>query len=296
MLCGIRSLCGRDPTQRVCTAKCSPSLSTRMRRYLSICVKLCSCVIPLALHQRLSHNECMQSDTNKILIVDDDPDIREMLSELLDEEGFQIQSVSDPVLMDAAIDQFVPDLILLDLMLPNENGLALCQRLRTTITTPIIMVTAKASEIDRVVGLEIGADDYITKPFSKRELIARVRAVLRRGTHELPLRKSVLAFKDFVINLEARTLKTRVGDVIPLTSAEFDLLACFVGDPQKVLSRDHLLRTVLRRKSDLFDRSVDTLVSRLRKKIERPEDDEKIIATIRQQGYLFTPKVQPAAQ
>jgi two-component system OmpR family response regulator len=262
---------------------------------LSICVKLCICVILLAQLMSLSHNKRMQSDTNKILIVDDDPDIREMLSELLEEEGFRTQSVSDPVSIDTAIAQFEPDLILLDLMLPNESGLTICQRLRTNIATPIIMVTAKASEIDRVVGLEIGADDYITKPFSKRELIARVRAVLRRGAHELAVQPSMFAFKDLLIDLDSRTLKTLAGELIPLTSAEFDLLACFVGAPQKVLSRDHLLRTVLRRKSDLFDRSVDTLVSRLRKKIERPEDDEKIIATIRQQGYLFTPKVQPAA-
>ena len=240
----------------------------------------------------------MSAQQTKILVVDDDDDIRGLLIGFLIDEGFGATGVADAPNMDAAIARERPDLVVLDLMLPGEDGLSICRRLRSTSAIPVIMLTARSAEVDRIVGLEIGADDYVTKPFSKRELVARIRSVLRRGGQptELNPPKAVLCFNQYIVDINARRISDQTGRDISLTGAEFDLLACFLQSPQRVLSRDQLLDKVHGRNSDPFDRSIDTLVSRLRKKIEVTSDRERLIATIRNHGYLFTPTVQIAQQ
>jgi DNA-binding response OmpR family regulator len=240
----------------------------------------------------------MNTQQAKILVVDDDDDIRGLLIGFLAEEGFGPTGVPDATSMDAAIARERPDLIVLDQMLPGEDGLSICRRLRSTSDIPVIMLTARSGEVDRIVGLEIGADDYVTKPFSKRELVARIRSVLRRSgpPQELNPPKAVLRFNHFTVDVNARRMTDQSGRDIALTGAEFDLLVCFLHSPQRVLSRDQLLDKVHGRNADPFDRSIDTLVSRLRKKIEVASDNERLIATIRNHGYLFTPTVQIVSQ
>jgi two-component system OmpR family response regulator len=236
----------------------------------------------------------MGAEPAKILVVDDDDDIRGLLIGVLSEEGFATRGVPDAGRMDAAIALERPDLVILDLMLPGEDGLSICRRLRAASSIPVIMLTARSAEVDRIVGLELGADDYVTKPFSKRELVARIRSVLRRGGPPAGRNppQEVLRFHQYTVDVNARRLSDASGRDIALTSAEFDLLVCFVQAPQRVLSRDLLLEKVHQRRGDPFDRSIDTLVSRLRKKIEAASDNERLIATIRSHGYLFTPTVQ----
>jgi two-component system OmpR family response regulator len=239
----------------------------------------------------------MNAQQTKILIVDDDDDIRGLLTSFLAEAGFIATGVSDAASMDVAISRDRPDLVILDLMLPGEDGLSICRRLRSASAIPVIMLTARSAEVDCIVGLEIGADDYVTKPFSKRELLARIRSVLRRGSRtELNPPKTVFRFNQYTIDVNARRISDQSGRDVALTGAEFDLLACFVKSPQRVLSRDQLLDAVHGRNADPFDRSIDTLVSRLRKKIEVESDQDRLIATIRNHGYLFTPTVQIVSQ
>ena len=246
---------------------------------------------------RLNTFGLMSTQHTKILIVDDDDDIRGLLIGFLSEEGFSATGASDASSMDAAIARDRPDLVVLDLMLPGEDGLSICRRLRSASAIPVIMLTARSAEVDRIVGLEIGADDYVTKPFSKRELLARIRSVLRRGGPvELNPPKAMLRFNQYTVDLNARRITGQSGQDVALTGAEFDLLACFVQSPHRVLSRDRLLDQVHGRNADPFDRSIDTLVSRLRKKIEGPDDQDRLIATIRNHGYLFTPTVQVVSQ
>ncbi|NJM33388.1 MAG: response regulator [Rhodomicrobium sp.] len=239
----------------------------------------------------------MNARHTKILVVDDDDDIRNLLVDFLTDEGFNASGASDALNMDAAIARDRPDLVVLDLMLPGEDGLSICRRLRSASAIPVIMLTARSAEVDRIVGLEIGADDYVTKPFSKRELLARIRSVLRRsGRTEPNPPKSVFRFNQYTIDIKARRICDQSGCDVALTGAEFDLLACFVQSPQRVLSRDQLIDAVHGRNADPFDRSIDTLVSRLRRKIELASDQDRLIATIRNHGYLFTPIVQIVSQ
>ncbi|WP_119269681.1 response regulator [Taklimakanibacter deserti] len=231
-----------------------------------------------------------------ILIVEDDSDIRRLVSELLRKEGFGVETAEDASGMDAVFSRLRPDLVILDLMLPGEDGLSICRRIRQKDLLPILMLTAKSDEIDRVIGLEMGADDYLVKPFGPRELLARVRALLRRAQAEprpAPLRR--LAFDRFVIDLDARQVSDASGGTLTLTSAEFDLLACFVQRPRRVLSRDQILDWIRGRSTDPFDRTVDMLVSRLRKKLDAASPGSSLISTVRNGGYLFTApvKVQP---
>jgi len=228
-----------------------------------------------------------------ILIVEDDPDIRRLVAELLRKEGFAVEEAEDATAMDAALMRLRPDLMILDLMLPGEDGLSICRRIRVKDPLPILMLTAKSDEIDRVVGLEIGADDYLVKPFGPRELLARVRAVLRRASAlpaDPPARR--FAFDRFVIDFDARRVADGAGAVLVLTSAEFDLLACFVQRPRRVLTRDQILDWTRGRAADPFDRTVDMLVSRLRKKLEAVSPQSDLISTVRNSGYLFTAQVK----
>ncbi|MEO1494812.1 MAG: response regulator transcription factor [Pseudomonadota bacterium] len=235
----------------------------------------------------------MTSGRQSILLVDDDPEIRRLLGDFLAREGFELETASDAVEMDSALGRMRPDLILLDLMLPGEDGVSICRRLSRDGAPPIIMLTAKNDEIDRILGLEMGADDYVAKPFAPRELLARIRAVLRRAaTAPQPQGNRRLAFDRFIIDLDARHLCDPAGIPVALTSGEFDLLACFVQRPRRVLSRDQILDQLRGRGAEPFDRSVDMLVSRLRRKMAAAGCETELISTVRNSGYLLTTGVQ----
>jgi len=232
-----------------------------------------------------------------ILLVEDDREIRTLLSDFLAGEGFDVEVADGGESMDRVLARRAPDLVILDLMLPGEDGLSICRRLRARGNLPILILTAKTDETERIVGLELGADDYLGKPFNPRELLARVRAILRRasggGPVEPPRRR--LAFGSFVADLDARYLET-VGSVrVPLTSAEFDLLACLIERPRRVLSRDQLLDWTRGRTADPLDRTIDVTVSRLRRKLESVDPSATtLIATVRNGGYLFAADVREA--
>ena len=231
-----------------------------------------------------------------ILIVDDHRGIRDLVSRALSKEGFRISTAADGAAMRKLLADSRIDLILLDLMLPGEDGLSICRGLRAESNIPIIMLTAKGDEVDRVVGLEMGADDYLPKPFGSRELIARIKAVLRRSperaaaTHSAP-RPKRYRFEGWVLDTGARELLREDGVTLPLSTGEYDLLIALVERPQRVLSRDQLLDLARGRSSIALDRSIDTQVSRLRKKLERDPGDPKIIRTVWGGGYMFTPTV-----
>lgn len=236
----------------------------------------------------------MQSSPH-ILIVDDHREIRELVSRALVKEGFRISVAADgremrKVMADAHI-----DLIILDLMLPGEDGLSLCRGLRAQSAIPIIMLTAKGDEIDRVVGLELGADDYVSKPFGSRELIARIRAVLRRSENdaasEQTRRARQYCFDRWRLDTGTRELQREDGIAVPLSTGEFDLLLALIERPGRVLSRDQLLDLARGRTAGSFDRSIDTQVSRLRKKLEVDPAEPKIIKTVWGGGYMFVPEV-----
>ncbi|MEM8792660.1 MAG: response regulator transcription factor [Pseudomonadota bacterium] len=228
-----------------------------------------------------------------ILIVDDDPDIRTLVAEFLGREGLDFEQAENAEAMDAVLGRVRPDLIVLDLMLPGEDGLSICRRLRAAAGPPILMLTAKSDEIDRVVGLEMGADDYLVKPFGPRELLARIRAVLRRvSEHPAEAPSYRYAFDAFIVDLDARQIVDVDGRSVTLTSGEFDLLSCFIQRPRRVLSRDQILAQLRGRGAEPFDRTVDMLISRLRRKLAAVSPDTELISTVRNSGYLFTPMVK----
>jgi two-component system, OmpR family, response regulator len=229
-----------------------------------------------------------------ILFVEDDRDIRTLLADFLVREGFGVEVAEDGAAADRALARMQPDLVILDIMLPDEDGLSVCRRLRARSAVPIIMLTAKSDDIDRIVGLELGADDYVGKPFNPRELLARIRAVLRRTdrTASAPEARRRRSFATFIVDLDARSVDTRDGERVPLTSAEFDLLACFVERPRRVLTRDQLLDWTRGRSAEPFDRTIDVTVSRLRKKLERADPAAAaLVTTVRNGGYLFSAEV-----
>ncbi|MEM6549411.1 MAG: response regulator transcription factor [Pseudomonadota bacterium] len=232
-----------------------------------------------------------------ILVVDDDPEIRRLVAEFLSREGLDVEDAEDAAAMDAVMARRRPDLLVLDLMMPGEDGLSVCRRLRAAGGPAILMLTAKSDEIDRVVGLELGADDYLVKPFGPRELLARIRAVPRRTGERTEgiSRSRRFAFDSFVVDLDARQLTDDTGTLVTLTSGEFDLLACFVERPRRVLSRDQILDRLRGRGAEPFDRTVDMLVSRLRRKLATTSRGIELISTVRNGGYLFTATVRSAA-
>lgn len=239
---------------------------------------------------------CLMDNSPHILIVDDDREIRDLLGRFLEKHGCRVTTVPDGRAMRAAMGDWNIDLIVLDLMLPGEDGLTLCRELRAHSAMPIIMLTAMGEETDRIVGLEMGADDYVPKPFSPRELLARIKAVLRRAgerAEALPVRDGqVLQFAGWALDLARRRLQSPNGAVVLLTGGEFELLTAFVEHPQRVLSRDQLLDFTRGRSAAPFDRSIDIQVSRLRRKIEPDSHDPELIKTVRGGGYLFTPSVE----
>lgn len=228
----------------------------------------------------------------RILIIEDDPEIRELVHDYLARQGFRTEAGDGG----AALDRFRatfgdPDLIVLDVMLPGEDGLSICRRVRAVSRVPILMLTAKGEDIDRIVGLEIGADDYMAKPFNPRELVARIRAILRRNEPQ-PVARRRLAMAGLTIDLDARSVTHHTQGPVELTSAEFDLLECFITRPGRVLSRDQLMDWTRGRRAEAFDRTIDVQVSRLRKKIET--GGEPLIKTIRNSGYILSLPVEEA--
>jgi two-component system, OmpR family, response regulator len=231
-----------------------------------------------------------------ILIVDDHREIRDLVSRALTKEGFRVSTAADGRAMQKVMADGRIDLILLDLMLPSEDGLSLCRTLRAESNVPIIMLTAKGEEVDRVIGLEMGADDYLSKPFGSRELVARIKAVLRRSKGKMSKEDSEQPPKSYHfdrwgLDTGARALLRDDGVTVPLSTGEYDLLIALVERPQRVLNRDQLLDLARGRSAAGLDRSIDTQVSRLRKKLETDPGDPKIIKTVWGGGYMFTPAV-----
>ena len=236
----------------------------------------------------------MNTRTPHILVVDDDREIRRLVARFLAENGLRVTAAADGREADEALAAGRFDLVVLDLMLPGEDGISIARRLRKTSDLPILMLTARGSETDRIVGLEIGADDYLTKPFSPRELLARIRAVLRR-TAERPqesTKNPYFRFAGWIVDVQKRELRRPDGALVPTTDAEFDLLAAFVERPQRVLSREQLLDLARGRQAQLFDRSIDVAVMRLRRKIEIDPTKPEIIRTVRNGGYMFAIDVE----
>ncbi|MFV1922067.1 MAG: two-component system response regulator OmpR [Methylotenera sp.] len=232
------------------------------------------------------------SENKKILMVDDDLRMRELLQRYLTEQGFEIKTVSNSKEMDTALESESFDLLVLDLMMPGEDGLAVCRRLRSqNVITPIIMLTARGDEVDRIIGLEMGADDYLPKPFNPRELLARINAVLRRHEHSPQLNlnsKEIFTFGEFTFDAANRSL-TKDGENITITSGEFALLKVFTEHPRQPLSRDRLMQLARGRELDVFDRSIDVQVSRLRRLIEPNPAQPKFLKTMWGFGYVFIP-------
>lgn len=235
----------------------------------------------------------------RLLLVDDDEDVLELLTRFFRQHDYAVATASDGTAMFKHLERDTFDLVVLDVMLPREDGFSLCRRLRASSRVPVIMLTAMGDHTDRVVGLEIGADDYLGKPFNARELLARVKAVLRRAAE--PYRVEAAAetrpsihFADWRLDIAKRELRSADNMLVPLSAGEFDLLLAFAEHPQRVLTRDQLLDLVRGPAHDAFDRSIDVQVSRLRRKLDTDPQGASLIRTVRNGGYIFTPTVQRA--
>ncbi|MDZ4840780.1 MAG: response regulator transcription factor [Hyphomicrobium aestuarii] len=231
-----------------------------------------------------------------VLVCDDDPDLSQLLSAFLQEHGFKVTLAADGRELQRQL-RANPgvDLVILDVMLPGASGLELCRDLRATSTVPIMMLTARGDETDRIVGLEMGADDYVSKPFGPNELLARIKALLRRARMSSPSltgdRKQSFSFDGWRLDAARRELRNPDGVIIDLSAGEYDLLLAFLEAPQRVLSREHLLDVARNRPAQAFDRSIDIQVSRLRRKLGSSDDSEGLIKTVRGAGYMFVPTV-----
>ncbi len=235
-------------------------------------------------------------DAGQVLVVDDDSEIRSLLCDYLSDNGYRASAVADGNGMWAALDSNRFDVIILDLMLPGEDGLTLCRKLRSRSNVPVIMLTARGEETDRIVGLEMGADDYLPKPFNPRELLARIKSVLRRA-RSLPedLRSEdarLVRFAGWTLDPVARHLIAADGVVVPLGGAEFRLLKIFLDHPNRVLNRDQIMGLTHGRESDAFDRSIDLQVSRLRSRLRDDPKEPAIIKTVRGEGYVLAARVE----
>lgn len=228
-----------------------------------------------------------------VYLVEDDPEIRELVRGLLTREDFRCEAAPDADAFWALFDRQAPDLVILDIMMPGEDGLSICRRLQGRSRVPVLIASARGEALDRVVGLEVGADDYLGKPFEPRELVARVRALLRRGNRPTPAGSPrVLGFAGWRLDLATRELADPEGAPLELTAGEFDLLSAFLGRPRTILSRDDIMDILKGRAADVFDRSIDIQVSRLRRKLGDDPREPRLIRTIRNAGYLFTPDVE----
>jgi two-component system OmpR family response regulator len=229
-----------------------------------------------------------------ILVVDDDAELRQLLHEYLGERGYCVVLASDGKQMWEQVETNAIDLVILDLMLPGEDGLTLCRNLRSRSAIPILMLTASGDEMDRIIGLEMGADDYIHKPFIPRELLARVKNILRRAGEGAPAATAAreLHFAGWVLALDARHLVDATGIVVPLSAGEFRLLKTLAENPNRVMSRDQLLDVFSGREAGPFDRTIDVMISRLRRRLCDDGGEMALIRTIRSEGYLFATKVE----
>lgn len=235
--------------------------------------------------------------TTHVLVVDDDPALREMLHEYLSANELRVSTVASGQAMHEVLEREAIDLVVLDLRLPGEDGLQLARGLRERGNLPVVLLTGRTEEADRVMGLELGADDYVTKPFSPRELLARLRAVLRRYQVQatLPERDSArraFRFEGWELNLRTRRLHTPQGATIELSNGEFSLLVALCSAPQRVLSRDQLLSLSRLHEAEVYDRTIDVQILRLRRKIEADPSHPRLIVTQRGAGYLFAAAVQ----
>src|SRR5580698_8954443 len=231
-----------------------------------------------------------------LLLVDDDEDIRSLLTSFFRKHGHTVSTAANGAEMFAALQKHAVDIVILDVMLQEEDGFSLCRRLRTTSPVPVIMLTGMADPTDRVVGLEIGADDYLTKPFDQRELLARVKAVLRRTAEKAaaPTRsetRPVLRFAGWRLDVARRELRSADNALVLLSGGEFDLLLAFAEHPQRVLTRDQLIDFARGSSHVAYDRSIDVQVSRLRYKLEEDPKNPMLIRTVRNGGYIFSPTV-----
>ncbi len=236
------------------------------------------------------------SDNGHILIVDDQQEICDVVQEYLTGEGYRVSTAHDGAGMRRVLSQSPVDLVILDLMLPGEDGLTLARALRSESGIGIIILTGRGETVDRIIGLEMGADDYLPKPFHLRELLARVKAVLRRahdrsGEGPQPAR-SRAKFAGWSLDLSSRELQSPSGEPVRLTTGEFDLLAAFVNNANQVLSRDRLLDLARNREAGPFDRTIDVQVGRLRRKLDEDPQNPNLIKTVRGSGYIFTPAVE----
>ena len=239
------------------------------------------------------------SDNGHILVVDDQQEIRDVVQEYLTGEGFRVSTAHDGAGMRRVLSQAPADLVILDLMLPGEDGLTLARALRSQSGIGIIILTGRGETVDRIIGLEMGADDYLPKPFHLRELLARVKSVLRRvqsrtGEGGPQPARSRARFAGWSLDLSSRELTSPAGEEVRLTTGEFDLLAAFVSNANQVLSRDRLLDLARNREAGPFDRTIDVQVGRLRRKLEDDPQNPTLIKTVRGSGYIFTPTVDLA--
>ncbi len=235
------------------------------------------------------------------MVVDDDRDIRQLLSKYLAQQGWRVSVAKDGDEMRGLIASMVFDLVILDIMMPGDDGLTLCRELRAESTVPILMLTAAGDPTDRVIGLEMGADDYMPKPFLPRELLARIKAIFRRvgpGAHRSgdDLRERTIRFDHFTASLGAREVHDGTGQLVPLSGGEWQILEAFLTHPKRVLSRDQLLDLARGRQATPFDRSIDIQVSRLRRKLGDDPREPRIIKTVRSGGYVFTADLQDAME
>jgi len=239
------------------------------------------------------------SGVAQILVVDDEPEIAELLRRYLSLQGYAVSTADGGVAMRRVMADAEIDLVLLDLGLPGEDGLALMRSLRESSSVAIIVVTGRGEPVDRIVGLEVGADDYVTKPFDVRELAARVRSVLRRtkeaaAKSQEAVQMDVARFAGWTLHLGARRLESPEGKPVDITTGEFELLATLVKSPGRVFSRDELLEATRNRGAGPFDRTIDVQVGRLRRKIEADPQRPELIKSVRGAGYVLTPKVERA--
>ena len=235
-----------------------------------------------------------------ILIVDDDAETRSLLQEYLQKQGYRVSTAADGKALRAALVTARPDLLVLDVMLPGEDGLELCRDLRSRSNLPVIMLTARGEETDRIVGLEMGADDYLAKPFNPRELLARIKSVLRRA-RSLPENLEPEAVKSFrfagwALDAATRNLTAPDGVVVPLSGTEFKLLRVFLTHPDRVLSREQLIDFMISRDAGPFDRAIDVQVSRLRQRLREDAREPRIIKTVRGEGYVLAATVEAASR
>lgn len=237
----------------------------------------------------------MADSQEHLLVVDDDREIRSLLTEYLEKLGYRVTAVANGREMRRMLEHSSIDLVILDLMLPGEDGLTLCRELRSRSSMPILMLTARSEETDRIVGLEMGADDYLPKPFNPRELLARIRSILRRAQSLPPNLEPEPAdhfnFSGWTLDVSTRELVAADGLVVPLSGAEYRLLRVFLDHAQRVLTRDQLLELARGRESVLFDRSVDVLVGRLRKRLQDDAKEPSLIKTVRGVGYVLAAPV-----